>query len=197
MILTTRKKDLCPPCLLPHLFYVAANAVALLDYLTGNHLLTANNTLGTPQINRNHVRLSPFDNAGYHLTNTVFVFFVLTGTFGFPHFLINHLLSSRGRNPPRLQRRQSFANLIPHPKLGIAMLGISNTDLGCLVLHHINHGGDSFQSHIASLTIDGRTNIAVLPIVRPPRLLNRLFHSIQHQITADAFVAGDNIGYLN
>src|SRR5262249_57853069 len=52
------------------------------------------------------------------------------------------------------------------------------------------------QPDLAALAVDRRADVVLVTVLRPPGLLHRLLHRLQHLVALDALFAGDRVGDL-
>ena len=105
-------------------------------------------------------------------------------------------LAGLRRNAAEIDGRQRVGDEIADLGLGVQALGFDERDLGRLVLDGLGHLAKAQQADLAVAAVDLGADVVFLAVFGAARLLDRLFHRLQHLVAIDALVAGDGVGDL-
>src|SRR5215218_10268925 len=105
-----RQEDLRPASLTPHIEDVGADAVAIAEYLSREHLVATDDGFAATQIDNDAAVFDTLDNAVHDVADAVLELLVLPIAFGFADLLYDHLLGGLRGDAAVLQRRQGVGD---------------------------------------------------------------------------------------
>ena len=122
---------------------VGADAIAVANVLARDHLVAANDALGTAEIDDDVAVLDALDGAVDDLADAILVLAVVALALGLAHLLHDDLLGVLRGDATEIQRRQRLGDEIAYLGVGVAPLCVCQGDLRRIVFDRVDHRQDA------------------------------------------------------
>ena len=192
-----RQEDLRSAGFLAHVHDVGTHPVAVGEMLARDRFIPAQKRLGAAQVDDHVAVFDALDQAVDDLADAVLVFLVLALALGLADLLDDDLLGGLGGDAPEVDGRQGIDQEFADHRIGLALLGLLQGQLGDFVLDGLGVFDDlqeAGQGDRARHPVDDRADVVFMPVFGAPGLLDRLFHGFQDLVPLDALVTGGLIG---
>jgi hypothetical protein len=189
-------EDLRPSLLAPHVVDVGTNAITQADVLARDHLVAADDALGTAQIDDHVAVFDALDRTVDDLAHAVLVLVMMPLAFGLAHFLHDHLLGVLGRYAAEIEGRQGLGQKITHVGRRIAPPGIGERYLRGVVLHLLDDLQHARQFRLAGFRVDLAADVVLGSIAGLRGLLDGILHGLDDDLAVDRFLPRHCVGDL-
>ena len=175
---------------------ISANSVAVFKFLSGNNLITTQDSLCFTNIQNNIAKLDSLNRTVDNGADFFLIFFKLLITLGITNFLHNNLFCGLSGNTAKINRRKLVNQKLADFNFWVISLGIIQINLSGFVFdfniigHHFPISGHTDST---ALAVDMSTNIMLKTIFRTRGFLDGNFHCLKDIITVNIFLPGYSI----